>query len=384
MNINSSQLRFSLLFLSVSLLACSQEVHPSLFDSGEFAAQAAPAPRSSPAGHSITPLSSNARSDYEQNSIDVFRNLAPSVVFVTNKQLRSTGWNSRAEVAAGSGTGFIWNRSGYIVTNFHVINNGRSFDVTFYDGTTLPAKFVGGDPQKDIAVLKVNAKRKFVPVALPRKASVVEVGQKAVAIGNPFGFDHTLTIGVISAIGREMRGFGGVTIRDMLQTDASINPGNSGGPLLDSQGHLIGMNTMIHSKSGASAGVGFAVPVSAIRKVVPDLIRYGKVKRAGLGIELIPDTKARANGVVGVVIARVERNSPAANAGIKGLQQTRRGGVLFDTIVGIDSYKVKNYDQLYNALDRFSAGDKVTVHIKREGGGRTQNISVQLNLMELP
>jgi S1-C subfamily serine protease len=329
----------------------------------------------------IAPLSSNARSEYEQNSIDVFKSLAPSVVFVTNKQLRRDMWTRRTtEVTAGAGTGFIWDKRGHIVTNYHVVNQGNSFEVNLYDGTTLPAKFIGGDPKKDIAVLKISPKKNIRPVTLPSANSEVEVGQKAVAIGNPFGFDHTLTVGVISATGRERVGFGGVTIRDMLQTDASINPGNSGGPLLDSQGRLIGMNTMIASKSGGSAGIGFAVPVSAIRKVVPDVIRYGKVKRAGLGVDLISDEVARANGVDGVVIAKVRRGTPAAKAGLRGLKERRGEVTLGDIIVAIDSFPAKNYDQLYNALDRYKAGDTVDVTVLR--GSKKMKVSLKLMQLE--
>ena len=325
---------------------------------------------------SIAPLSATARSEYEQNSVDVFRRMAPAVVFVTNKQRNR--WTNRIS-AAGSGTGFIWDDKGHIVTNFHVVDKGRSFEVTLFNGETVPAKFVGGDPHKDIAVLKIEPPKKLQTISLPSASSKVDVGQKAIAIGNPFGFDHTLTIGVISAIGRNMVGFGKVTIRDMLQTDAAINPGNSGGPLLDSRGQLIGMNTMIHSKSGGSAGIGFAVPVSAIRRVVPDVIQYGRVQRAGLGIEPFDEQQARANGVKGVVIAKVGRNTPAAKAGLRGLQRRGRDIFLGDVIIGINSHKVTNYDQLYNALDRFKAGDQVTVTILRGDS----KVKVPLKLMSL-
>lgn len=368
----------ALLFCSLVAMGCTQEprgvspkegtaTQPSTLKAG------APAPQ-------IPPLSPNARTEYEQNSIDVFRATAPSVVFVTNKQLKRNQWTAQTSVVkAGSGTGFIWNRQGYIVTNYHVIENGRSFDVTFFDGSTLPAKLIGGDPQKDIAVLKVDTRKQLTPVKLPAANRKVEVGQKAVAIGNPFGFDHTLTIGVISAIGRDMRGNGGVTIQDMLQTDAAINPGNSGGPLLNSQGQLIGMNTMIYSKSGGSSGIGFAVPVSAVRRVVPDVIQFGKVKRAGLGIELVSDKIARSNGVSGVVIAKVSPNSAAARSGLRGLRQLRNGNISYDVIVGIDGMKIQHYDHLYSALDAHKAGDKVTVHIKRGN----KKLSVPLQLMSL-
>lgn len=330
----------------------------------------------------VAPLSSSAHLEYERNSINVFREVASAVVFVTNKQLQRDPWSRGvSEVKAGQGTGFVWDQQGHIVTNFHVIDKGRSFEVTLQDGKTLPATFVGGDPRKDIAVLKIDLPRNIKNVSLPPANGSVEVGQKAIAIGNPFGFDHTLTVGVISATGRDMLGFGKVTIRDMLQTDAAINPGNSGGPLLDSQGRLIGMNTMITSKSGGSAGVGFAVPVATVRTVVPEIIKYGQVQRAGLGIELVPDSRARENGIKGVVIASVSRGTPAAKAGLQGLRQKRNGQVLLgDVIVGIDAFEVGNYDELYTALDAHKAGDTVSVKIIRGGKKRTIN----LKLMRLP
>jgi S1-C subfamily serine protease len=328
----------------------------------------------------VAPLSANARTEDEKNSIEVFRTVAPAVVFVTNKQLVRDRWTMRTEVVkAGAGTGFLWDSEGHVVTNFHVINKGRSFDVSLYGGKTVPAKFVGGDPRKDLAVLKIETPPGIKPIKLPSTKSVVEVGQKAVAIGNPFGFDHTLTVGVISATGREMKGFGGVTIRNMLQTDASINPGNSGGPLLNSAGELIGVNTMIYSKSGSSSGVGFAVPVETVRRVVPQIIKYGAPRRAGLGVTLVRDEVARANGVKGVVIDSVQRGTPAAKAGLRGLRRTRQGVFIGDVVIGIDKYKVEDYDSLYNALDRFEAGDRVKVHLLRD----EKKLTVEVELILL-
>jgi len=367
------------LLLSVPLVACEQAEQPQPVHQAQAlplpAETAPPAPATS-----IGTLSPGARSEYEQNSVEVFRALAPSVVFVTQKQLRRDSWSRRAaEVKAGSGTGFVWDKSGHIVTNYHVINNGSSFEVTLYDGTTLPATFVGGDRSKDLAVLKIDTRKTLKPISVPAANATVDVGQKAIAIGNPFGFDHTLTVGVISATGRAMPGFGGIEIRDMLQTDAAINPGNSGGPLLDSRGQLIGVNTMISSKSGSSAGVGFAVPVSAVRRSVPDIIRYGEVKRAGLGISLVDDKLARANGVEGIVIAKVQRGTPAAKAGLRGLQERRGEVFLGDVITAVDKYSVQDFDQLHNALARFQVGDEVALTILRDDKPQ----QVRLKLMQL-
>ena len=200
----------------------------------------------------------------EENTIKVFREASPSVVFVTNVALGRTMTMDEYAIPQGAGSGFVWDKKGHIVTNFHVVQGGDAFLVNFDDQTQLEAKIVGVDPNKDIAVLKVSEPSdKLAPIKLG-SSDKLQVGQQTFAIGNPFGLDHTLTRGIVSALGRQVEGVGGVTIRDMIQTDAAINPGNSGGPLLDSSGNLIGMNTMIYSRSGSSAGVGFAVPVSFI------------------------------------------------------------------------------------------------------------------------
>ncbi len=218
------------------------------------------------------------------------------------------------------------------------------------------------------------------PVHVERHV-VLEVGQKAFAIGNPFGLDHTLTTGIVSALGRQVQGIGGVTIRDMIQTDAAINPGNSGGPLLDSAGELIGMNTMIFSKSGSSAGIGFAVPVSTIARVVPQIIKSGKAEQLGLGIQIDPLSRLeRRYGLHGVVVLAVPPDSPAAKAGLRGIAQTARGVALGDVIVGIDAAKVEDFDDLYNALDAHHAGDKVGVKVRRGD----EAVTLQLDVLSLP
>ena len=286
------------------------------------------------------------------------------------------------EVPAGSGTGFVWNRKGHIVTNYHVVapeGRGRTtYTVTLYNRKSYEAQLVGGEPNKDIAVLKIAApENELTPIRVLEAGRKLDVGQKTIAIGNPFGLDHTLTTGVVSALGREVEGYGGVSIRDMIQTDASINPGNSGGPLLDSSGALIGMNTMIFSKSGSSAGIGFAVPVSTIRRIVPQIIEFGRAKRAGLGIRLLPDRYATRAGIQGVIVGEVVEGSPAATAGLRGLQRNALGALLIgDVIVGINEHKVKDYDDLYNALDRYRVGDEVTVKIMRDG--KLTSVKVQL------
>ena len=282
------------------------------------------------------------RIEDEQNTVDIFDNAGPGTVFVTQNQIVRDRYTMRAtEVPSGSGSGFIWDTDGHIITNYHVIDGSSHLTVTLYNQKTYPAKLVGGEPKKDIAVLKIDAPAdELTPIPRPDDTYELAVGQKAIAIGNPFGLDHTITTGIISAMGRDQLGYGGVTIRDMIQTDASINPGNSGGPLLDSSGQLIGMNTMIFSKSGASAGIGFAVPFSTIKRVVPQIIRTGKAQQIGLGISILPDAIARRNGIQGVIVRQVANNSPAARAGLRGVEQNYRGTYIGDVIVGIDDKKV--------------------------------------------
>jgi len=310
----------------------------------------------------------------ERNTITVFRDVAPAAVFVTQRQVVMDYWGGGAkEVPAGSGSGFIWDKEGHIVTNFHVVQGAEgqgSLTVTLQDQTTHVAKIKGVEPRKDIAVLKIDVPQdKLVPIRLQDpKTFRLEVGQKAIAIGNPFGLDHTLTVGVISALGRAVDGIGGVQIRDMVQTDAAINPGNSGGPLLDSAGRLIGMNTVIFSKSGTSAGVGFAVPASSIQRVVPQIIRTGRAEQVGIGINIDPqgglERRAQTRGVL---VLGVQAGGPADKAGLRGVKRTANGLVLGDLLVGVDTHAVNDYDDLYNALDSYQAGQQVTLKVRREG-----------------
>jgi S1-C subfamily serine protease len=334
-----------------------------------------------PTGAPIPPLSPGARTEDERNTIAVFRDLAPSTVFVTQKRVVVDFWGGAEEVPAGSGSGFVWDTAGHVVTNFHVVKDAEALSVTFQGQQTFDAKVVGAEPRKDVAVLKIEAPASLLkPVRVGRHADL-EVGQKAIAIGNPFGLDHTLTTGIISALGRQMQGIGGVTIRDMIQTDAAINPGNSGGPLLDSQGQLIGMNTMIFSKSGSSAGIGFAVPVSTIGRVVPQIIKSGKAEQLGLGIQIDPMRRLeRRLGLRGVAVLAVSPDSPAAKAGLRGASRSALGLTMGDVIVGIDGKKVEDYDELYNALDQRHAGDVVEVKVMRE----EKLVTLKLPVIVLP
>ena len=324
-------------------------------------------PAQSASAQPVTPLSPGARIEDERNTIAVFKDASPSTVFVTQTRTVTDFLGGEQEVPAGSGSGFVWDDQGHVVSNFHVVQGAESLTVTFQGQERFDAKVVGVEPKKDIAVLKVQAPANLLrPVKVQAHADL-EVGQKTIAIGNPFGLDHTLTTGIVSALGRQVQGIGGVTIRDMIQTDAAINPGNSGGPLLDSQGQLIGMNTMIFSKSGSSAGIGFAVPVRTIARVVPQIIKSGKAEQLGLGIGIDPAQRLeRRFGIHGVVVVNVPAGSSAEKAGFRGLTRTARGLALGDVIVSVGGQKVESFDDLYNALDTKKAGDKVEVGILRD------------------
>ena len=331
---------------------------------------------------SLPPLSAGARIEDEKNTIGVFSRASPSTVFVTQKRTVVDFYAGTREVESGSGSGFLWDKQGHVVTNWHVVQGAPRLSVTLQDQKTFPAKVVGVEPRKDIAVLKLEAPSAgLVPITLPETAVRLEVGQKVIAIGNPFGLDHTLTTGVVSALGREVDGAGGVTIRDMIQTDAAINPGNSGGPLLDSSGRLIGMNTMIFSRSGAWAGIGFAVPVTTILRLVPQLIRTGKAEQVGLGIRIDPAGRLeRRLGIQGVVVISVAPRSPAERAGMQGIEQTSDGIRLRDVIVAVDQHRISSYDDLYNALDGRRPGDHTKVRVARQS--KFVELDVELTLVE--
>jgi S1-C subfamily serine protease len=315
----------------------------------------------------------------EKNTVDVFEDVAASVVFITSTA-RQMNWFSMeaTEVPQGSGSGFIWDDKGAIVTNYHVIANGGNLSVTLSDGSSFPAEVVGAEPNKDIAVLRIKAPReKLKPVTIGSSDQLI-VGQKVLAIGNPFGLDQTLTVGIVSALGRQIRSPSQRTITDVIQTDAAINPGNSGGPLLDSQGRVIGVNTAIVSPSGAYAGIGFAVPVNTVRSIVPQLIQHGKIIRPGLGVSIIADNVAQRLDIEGVIIGEVAEGSEAERAGLRGIQRNSQGELeLGDVITAIDDHEVNNFDDLGAALEKHKVGDTVTVKYRREGNERTTKVRLQ-------
>lgn len=314
----------------------------------------------------------------ERATISVFKKATRSVVYITNTAIRRDLWSLNTfEVPQGSGSGFIWDTEGHIVTNFHVVYRADAIQVVLHDQSSYDAKVVGVDPDHDLAVLKVQApKHKLIPVAIG-SSQHLQVGQQVLAIGNPFGLDHTLTTGVVSALGRSIKSVTDRTIEGVIQTDAAINPGNSGGPLLDSGGRLIGINTQIISPSGAFAGIGFAVPVQMVKRIVPQILQYGKVIRPGFGISLIPEQISAAWGIKGLAIARVEKGSTADHAGLQPAKQTSRGRILLgDIIQKVDGEPVRSFDDLARILDRHKVGDTVPIEIRRNK--RTHSLSIKL------
>ena len=316
----------------------------------------------------------------EKTTIAVFREASPSIVYITTIEYRRALFSLKVfEAPQGTGSGFIWDKEGHIVTNHHVIAGANAAEVTLADQTTWPARFVGGAPDADLVVLKIEASPdKLKPLMLGTSRDL-QVGQKVLAIGNPFGFDQTLTTGIVSALGREIEAITGRKIRNVIQTDAAINPGNSGGPLLDSAGRLIGVNTQIASPSGASAGIGFAVPVDTVNEIVPDLIKYGRVRRPQLGIVLIEDWKTRRLGIRGCLINTIAPNGGAAQAGLRGTVVDSQGYVrrFGDIIVKIDDHPVETLNGLRDALEPHKAEDEVRVTYVRDEAVLTATVKLK-------
>ena len=317
----------------------------------------------------------------ETKTIEIYRKAVPATVNVSNIKMARNFFYGDVEVPQGAGSGFVWDDSGHIVTNFHVVQGGNSFVITFYnDPKQYKAKIIGTAPEKDIAVLKLEERPKsLTPIDLGSSKELL-VGQYSYAIGSPFGLDYTLTTGVISALGRKIDGIGGVKINDMIQTDAAINMGNSGGPLLDSSAKLIGMNTVIFSTSGSSAGLGFAVPADTIKMIVPQLIKHGRVIRPGLGIGIVPDTMKRRliADDKGLIISYIDEKGSAAKAGLKGITQDQYGRIyLGDIILSVDGREVNNLDDIYQVLDQKKIGDIVEIKYRREGKSYTAKVKLQ-------
>ncbi len=317
----------------------------------------------------------------EENSTEIFSKASPSVAFVTSMALRRQRFSLNVlEIPRGAGSGFVWDESGLIVTNYHVVAGADRLSVTLQDQNQYAAEIVGLAPERDLAVLRLIDPPDDL-IALPLgDSSELSVGRKVLAIGNPFGLDTTLTVGIVSALDREIQSPSNRTIRGVIQTDAAINPGNSGGPLLNSLGQLIGVNTAIYSPSGASAGIGFAIPVNIVKEAVPQLIAYGKIMRPVLGLEMASDDWVRRNQVEGLPIVRVFRDSPADRAGMIGMSRGNRGQLRFgDVITAIEGQPVRTSDDYFSILEQQQLGDTIEIVTQRSDGEHAFEIELSVS-----
>ena len=319
----------------------------------------------------------------ENANINVFKNVSPSVVNITTLENQRNLFSLDIfQVPKGTGSGFIWDEHGLIVTNFHVIQGASVARVTLFDQSEWNAKLVGAFPDRDLAVLRIEAPREKLKAISIGSSRDLLVGQRVYAIGNPFGLDQTLTVGIISALNREIQSVNQRTIRGVIQTDAAINPGNSGGPLLDSAGRLIGVNTAIFSPSGASAGIGFAIPVDEVNRIVPRLIRDGKITRPSFGIQAAsPQVHAALRLPRGIAVVGVLARSPAEAAGIKPFLRGQKGEIIAgDVIVAMGNKLITSVDEFLEVIERHNAGDTITVTVLRSG--TTVELPVKLGAAE--
>ena len=329
---------------------------------------------------SEVPISSD-----EQNNIQVYSNMSPGVVNITNTSYVEGFWGLDVYPQQGTGSGSVIDKQGHILTNFHVIQNAQQLQVTLQDKNTYDARIVGSDPDNDLAVIQIKAPEDQLHVVPLGTSQGLHVGQKVLAIGNPFGLQSTLTQGIISGLGRPLKTGNGRTVENVIQTDASINPGNSGGPLLNANGELIGVNTAIYSPSGGSVGIGFAVPVDNAKRIIPDLINYGRVLRPWLGISSQPITPQLAAALdagvkEGLIITNIIPNSPASHAGIRASERASRRGNLYhidgDIIIKIGDQPIRNQEDLYKVLNNYKPNDTVKIEVNRNG--QVVNIDVKL------
>lgn len=331
----------------------------------------------------VTPAA--AFTNQEERTISVFQTTSASVVYITTTDKVFDYWTRNvSERPSGTGTGFVWDQQGHIVTNYHVVEGYKSAKVRLSDQRIFEADVVGASPRHDLAVLKLRNTKDLPPAVKIGSSHDLKVGQTVLAIGNPFGLDHTLTTGVVSALGRSIDGEGqGNTMEDLIQTDAAINPGNSGGPLLDSSGRVIGVNVAIYSPSGASAGIGFAIPVDTVNRVVPQLVQNGRYIRPVLGITMNDGVNERVGerlGVKGVLVLDVTPNSPAAQAGLRGtVAQANDELVLGDIIQAIDGKPVTSTSELSATMDKYNLNDTVKVQILRDGSTQ-QELEIKLTM----
>jgi S1-C subfamily serine protease len=316
----------------------------------------------------------------ERATINLFKQASKSVVHITTVTLGRDFDFNVLEIPRGTGSGFVWDEKGHIVTNYHVVEDANRFKVTLADQSTWDAVLIGAAPDKDLSVLRVEAPSGRLQPLLVGTSNDLEVGQKVFAIGNPFGLDQTLTTGVISGLGRQITSRTGRAIDGVIQTDAAINPGNSGGPLLDSRGRLIGVNTAIFSPSGASAGIGFAIPVDTVQRIAPQILRHGKVARPSLQAEYFPDSFTRRLGIKGVLVGRVQPGGAAAKAGLRPTRRTSEGDILWgDLIIALDGRTVASVEDFLTAIENHSVGDAVKLSLIR-GLGEQAETSLDLTV----
>src|SRR5262245_35157727 len=312
--------------------------------------------------------------DLERTSIELFERDSPSVVQVVARNAAAQPLQGEEEGGAQSGTGFIWDDAGHIVTNDHVVQGTDTVAVRFASGQVSRARILGTAPNYDLAVLELENARSLPPPLPIGSSADLKVGQLVYAIGNPFGLDQSLTLGIISALKRRLPTSGGREITNVIQTDAAINPGNSGGPLLDSAGRVIGVNTAILSPSGTSAGIGFAIPIDSVNRVVPELIRRGSVPTPGIGIVAASEAAATRAGTQGVVIVRTAPGSSAERAGLRGVDA--KSGKPGDVIVGVNGKPVRRLADLTQELERVGVGKPVSLKVQRDGRETTVDVDV--------
>ncbi|GMH38908.1 hypothetical protein BSKO_06806 [Bryopsis sp. KO-2023] len=339
-----------------------------------------------PASAGVLPVTGDPLSELsseERSVVGVFQDNTPSVVNITNvAAMRDRFSLDVTKIPRGTGSGFIWDDNGHVVTNFHVIKGASELRVTLLDQSVYTATLIAGDEDKDVAVLSIDCPsqvaRKLRPVNLGSSATLL-VGQKVFAIGNPFGLDHTLTQGIISGLGRELNA-GVIPIKGVIQTDAAINPGNSGGVLLNSKGRLIGINTAILDPTGKgiSSGVGFAIPIDTVKGLVEQILKYGRIIRPFLGVTIAPPQVLLKLNLKGVLILEVLPDSPAANGGLRATRKDMISGAyqLGDIIVGIDGVAIRNYKELFEVLDGKKVGQTVKVQVIRDD--RIEDLNVKL------
>jgi S1-C subfamily serine protease len=318
----------------------------------------------------------------EEVAIKAFHTVSSSVVFITSKQVSRSVFSMQAtKVEEDAGSGFVWDPNGYIVTNYHVVENSQSVQVTLGNQSVWKAHRVGVNPDKDIAVLKIEAPPNLLPAIPIGRSSDLQVGQRVYALGNPFGYDQTMTSGIISGLGREITSVSGRPIKGVIQTDAPLNPGNSGGPLIDSAGRVIGMNTAILSPTGAYAGIGFATPIDTINRIVPQIIRGDTAPQPSLGVTLAPDHLVRRLGYDGVLIVSTEPNAPARKAGLCETRRSDLGKIVFgDLITAVNGEPVRTEDEFLTAIDKHKVGDTVQLSVRRDG----KKITVPVTLEACP